>query len=502
MSMRTFVMSVARCWYWRWPISVGGSLLFLGGILIASAIAANPLANVPAVLKSPVHIGGASGRGDARDIDIYPVAAYDPATERYLVVWMSARHAGSRTSGFDVYGRLLDRYGRPLEQEFRISDGSTVARGALPTVAAGNGTFVVAWSVRGRNCTVALQPVRDTTASRDIVLLSGETPYHSPHMQYDATRQQFVLVAVEGPDYLPPALGGADTADCGNDPASTSRIIARSFTVDTAGQVEVVNEQAVSPAVGAFRPHLALHPANSHYVVVWEDRRDSDAAYALAVYAQRLTPNLVAAGDHLVLAATQNYQNKDADTTWTARPRVAASATGFLSVWFERKGEVTEPLWSTVGRLIAAGGTLAAPFEIDLVSFADPRFEQAPTGFLDMVYVPDKDEYVVGNATFAERPWGFFSEVRLQRVAAGGQLLRFQDGATTATPDSGFLDLTRQDRIGIGLASAGDAEILAVYSKPPTQATHGQVFDIWHVRGGIGAAPQEPSGVYLPLIVR
>ncbi len=502
MSMRTFVRSVARCWYWRRSISVGVSLLFIGSVLVASAIAANPLANVPAVLKSPVRIGGAGGRGDARDIDIYPVAAYDPATERYLVVWMSARHADSRTSGLDVYGRLLDRYGRPLEQEFRISDDSTVARGALPTVAAGNGTFVVAWSVRGRNCTVALQPVRDTAASRDKVLLSGATHYHSPHMQYDATRQQFVLVAVEGPDYLPPALGGADTADCGNDPASTSRIIVRSFTIDTAGQVEVVNEQAVSPAVGAFRPHLALHPANSHYVVVWEDRRDSNAAYALAVYGQRLTPDLVAAGDHLVLATTQSYQNKDADTTWTARPRVAASATGFLSVWFERKGEVAEPLWSTVGRIIAADGTLAAPFEIDLVSFADPRFEQAPTGFLDAVYVPDQDEYVVGNATFAERPWGFFSEVRLQRVAAGGQLLSFHNGATTATPDSGFLDLTRQDRIGIGLASAGNGEILAVYSKPPATATHGQVFDIWHVRGGIGAAPQEPSGVYLPLIVR
>ncbi|RRR78643.1 MAG: hypothetical protein EI684_00110 [Candidatus Viridilinea halotolerans] len=454
------------------------------------------------MLKAPAHVGGASGRGDARDVDVYPMAAYDPTTNRYLVVWMSARHAGSSSSGFDVYGRLLDRFGRPLDQEFRISDSSTVARGALPTVAAGNGTFVVAWSVRGRTCTVALQPVRNTANSRDSVLLSGETHYHSPHMQYDTVRQQFVLVAVVGSDYLPPTLGGASTADCGNDHASTSRIVAQSFTINTAGQVNVVNEQAISPAVGAFRPHVALHPTNNHYMVVWEDRRTSDAAYAFAVYGQRLTPNLAAVGNHLVLAESQNYENMHANSTWTARPRVAASATEFLSIWFERKGEVSEPSWATVGRTIASNGTLTTPFEIDLVSFTDSRFEQTPTGFLDVVYVPANNEYVVGNATFAERPWGFFSEVRLQRVTADGRLLRFQDGATTATPDSGLLDATHQDRIGINLVNTGDTEILAVYSKPPTDARHGQDFNIWHVRGGIGAAPQEPSAVYLPLVRR
>ncbi|PDW00189.1 hypothetical protein [Candidatus Viridilinea mediisalina] len=471
-------------------------------MLIVNAHAANPLASVPAVLNAPTHIGGASGRGDARDIDTYAVAAYDPTTKRYLVVWLSARHASSSSSGFDVYGRLLDRYGRPLDQEFRISDRSTAARGALPSVAAGNGSFAVAWSVRGRNCTVALQPVHTATNSRDIVLLSGETSYHSPHMQYDTVRRQFVLVAVAGTDYLPPALGGANTADCGNDRTSTSRIVAQSFTLSSAGEVEILHEQVISPAVGAFRPHLALHPAQNHYMVVWEDRRESDAAYALAVYGQRLTPNLVAVGDNVVLAATQDYENKDANTTWTARPRVAASATGFLSVWFEREGEVAEPLWSTKGRTMASNGTLAEPFEIDMVAFTDPRFDQTPTGFLDVVFVPGDNEYVVGNATFAERPWGLFSEIRLQRVAANGRLLRFRDGATTATPDNGLLDTAHQDRVGISLASAEDSEILAVYSKPSAAARHGQSFDIWHVRGALGAPPQQPSAVYLPLVRR
>lgn len=502
MSVRKFVAPIMWYRYWRWYIAVGVCLCLLGSGLIVNTSAANSLANTPAMLNAPSHVGGASGRGDARDIDTYPVAAYDPATQRYLVVWMSARHASSSSSGFDVYGRLLDRYGRPLNQEFRISDSSTAARGALPTVAAGNGSFVVAWSVRGHKCTVALQPVHATTNSRDIVLLSGETSYHSPHMQYDTVRRQFVLVAVAGNDYLPPALGGANTADCGNDRASTSRIVAQSFTISTAGQLELINDQVISPAVGAFRPHLALHPANNHYMVVWEDRRDSDAAYALAVYGQRLTPNLVAVGDNVALTATQDYENKDASTTWTARPRVAASATGFLSVWFEREGEVAEPLWSTKGRMMATNGSLAAPFEIDMVAFTDPRFDQTPTGFLDAVFVPGHNEYVVGNATFAERPWGLFSEVRLQRVAANGRLLRFQDGATTATPNSGLLDSAHQDRVGISLASAEQTEILAVYSKPSAEASHGRSFDIWHVRGALGAAPQQPSAVYLPLVRR
>jgi len=80
--------------------------------------------------------------GEALAVDVYPDIAYDPTSERYLLVWLSARGAQSQNDRFDVYGVFLDPSGAPLGDEFRISDDNNVARNGSPTLAAGDGEFL------------------------------------------------------------------------------------------------------------------------------------------------------------------------------------------------------------------------------------------------------------------------------------------------------------------------------------------------------------------------
>jgi len=112
-------------------------------------------------ISPPNRIGGASGYNNERDADVYPAIAYDPATGRYLAVWLTPRNAQSSSDGFDVYGVFLDRTGKAVGNEFRISDRNTVARNGPPAVAAGNGEFAVVWTARGTSCQLYVASSRD-----------------------------------------------------------------------------------------------------------------------------------------------------------------------------------------------------------------------------------------------------------------------------------------------------------------------------------------------------
>jgi hypothetical protein len=450
-----------------------------------------------ATITSPVTIGGLGGKGDARDLDAYPVVAYDASTRRYLAAWLSPYNATSSSSGFDVYGVFLDQRGHPIGDQFRISDRNRAARGSMPTVAGGDGSFVVAWSIRGTRCTVAVQKVTAVENVDDTILLQGEQSYHSPTMRYDENRRQFVLVAVAGNDYLPLKQGDASTADCGNDAGSTSQIVALAFTFDTDNQIDLAASRSISPPEGAFRPHIAVHPDNDHYLAVWEDRRNSSAPYEFAVYGQFLNPDLELQGENLALSSEQDYQNMSTEANWTPRPAVAASNEAFLATWFERTGSVEAPVWSTIGRTVLPDTESQDAITIDQVTFSDPRTAQPPTGFVDVTYVQSTQEFLVASATYAERLWGYLSEVRLQRLSATGQLLSFDDGALSDEIDTRFIDPVREDRIGVSLGSGSGSRALVVYGRLAPDTSNEQDFDIWSAEVLIGI-----KSVYLPFISR
>lgn len=138
------------------PLVVWGLVLGLAVVIFLiqdEAGWASP-ANGAATIFPPNRVGGAVGRNDERDADIYPASAYDPVTGRYLVVWVTRRNAQSSSDSFDVYGVFLDRTGRPVGSEFRISDSNAAARNGPPAVAAGHGEFAVAWTRRGAACQI------------------------------------------------------------------------------------------------------------------------------------------------------------------------------------------------------------------------------------------------------------------------------------------------------------------------------------------------------------
>jgi len=489
------------------PLLIWG--LALGVTLVAFGVADGTGWALPAsgetTILSPHRVGGASGYADGRDADFYPAVAYNPATGRYLAVWHTARNAGSPSDGLDVYGVFLDRSGQPVGSEFRISDDNTAARNGPPTIAAGNGEFVVAWTAQEDTCRIYVQRVTDASYHADRLLASGTEHRHSPGLVYNPARQRYALAYVAGDDYLPPALSGADTADCGNDASSTGGIRATEFYFSGDSPVVGAPLDVSDVNGGAFRPHLAYSSALSQYLVGWEDRRSAGGGiYRFDVYAQRLSGDMTILGSDIPLATGGDYTNYEPLATWTPRPVVAGGSDRFLITWFSRDVVGSAVLWSVEGNLISSGGTPGTAFTIARMSFAQSHTGQSPTGFLSAAYAGTAREYLVGMTSHLESVWGYLSLVRIQRISSDGQLLKM-DGSTQSAPGIGVsVDYENDDQIALGLAvnplsSVRTADYMTVYAKHRTDQT-AQDFDIWSVQVQIPAPYL--SSVCLPLVSR
>jgi len=456
-------------------------------------------------ISPPNRIGGASGYNNARDADAYPAIAYDPATGRYLAVWLTSRNAQSSSDGFDVYGVFLDRTGKAVGNEFRISDRNTVARNGPPAVAAGNGEFAVAWTARGTSCQLYVQRVTDASSRSDRVLISGTGHRHSPFLVYNPARRRYVVAYVEGDDYLPPTFFGAQTADCGNNASSTSRIKAMEFYFSGDSPVVGSSIDISDGNTGAFRPRIAYSPGLRQYLVVWEDRRNAGGqAYRFDVYAQRLGNDLTMTESDLPLATGGDYTNYDTSATWTPRPAVAGGDEHFLVTWFDRNVEDSAVIWSVKGRLVPASGTAGTPFTIAEMPFAQSHTGQSPTGFLAATYLGTAQEYMVGMTSHLESLWGYKSFALVQRVSNNGQLLKM-DGTPQSSPGVGYsVDYENEDQITMGMATnpvggVRTADYIVVYGKH-LRNKPAQDYDIWSVRIQI-PAPYLKS-VYLPLVYK
>ena len=457
------------------------------------------------VIFSPNRVGGASGRSDERDADLYPAVAYDPATGRYLAVWMTARNADSSSDGFDVYSVFLDRTGQPVGSEFRISDSNTAARNGLPAVITGNGEFAVAWTARGTSCRIYVQRVTDTLSRPDRTLASGTGHHHSPSLVYNPVRKRYALVYVEGDDYLPPTFLGAETADCGNNASSVSSIKAMDFYFDGDNPVAGTPVAVSDTSSGAFRPRLAYSAGLNQYLAVWEDRRNAgEQAYRFDVYAQRLGSDMTITESNIAVATGADYTNDDTSATWTPRPAATGGDSHFLTAWFTREVQDSAVIWSVEGSLVPTSGTLAMSFTVAQMPFAQSHTGQSPTGFLAAAYASTAQEYMVGMTSHLESVWGYLSFALVQRVSNDGQLLKM-DGSPQSDPGVGSsVDYENDDQIAMGMAmnpvsGVETADYMAVYAKHSTNQP-AQDLDIWGVRVQI-PAPYLKS-VYLPLVSR
>ncbi len=404
---------------------------------VAETLPADPTV---AVIGTPKPIVGFGGRGDQRDADLYPSLAFDEKDDRYLMVWQTTANADSRNDGFDIYGVFLDLDGGPVSRPFRISDSNNVARSSRPTVVAGSDGFMVAWTRRGSSCGLVVQQVMDARPQPDMTIGLGATAnLHSPDIIYNSERERYVVTVVNGDDYLPPKLFSADVADCGDNENSSSHIEAVEFHIENAQPV--VDAQLVVSETngGAFRPKIALNASFERYLVTWEDRRiASGEANFFEIYAQRLDYDMTAAGNNVKLSSGGHYLSTDTSATWTPRPVVAASATSFLTTWYERESTNDVAVWNVRARLVSDTGEVLPTIQVAQMTFSQAPDGNAPTGFLGAVFNAVTDEYLIAMSSHTETLWGYLSSVRVQRISTDGQLRR-SDG--TLRPEPGVGDL-------------------------------------------------------------
>jgi len=447
---------------------------------------------------------GATGKSDERDIDSSPVIAIDPVTKRMLAVWVSAQNASSSSSGLDIYGMLIDSFGKPLGSVFRISDTNSVARNSSPSVVAGNGEFVVAWGVRGSTCRIALQRVTGPNGLTDQILVSGSTHHHSPALAYNRKTGRYLVAFVNGNDYLPPSFFGAKTSDCGDQSNSTSKVQVKEFHFDNNGQVIEGNlVDASSVALGAFRPAIAFSPQLDQVLVAWEDRREAASQPGrFSVFIQRFDGLLTPIGENTSLAPPADYYS--GSTPWTPRPSLAAGSDRFLAAWFSREVADGTDTWSATGRVISGTAFLTDPFKIVELYYGENHDTQPPSGFLDTAYSSSISEFVVGLSIYIESIRGYFSVANVQRVNSAGQLVAL-NGSIQKEPGIGsLLDMRRENQFSISLESvprsAGLATYRALYSRRSTTSSNPMDFDIW--LGGLWVGVGADQSTYFPNLYR
>ncbi|MFH1927635.1 MAG: M4 family metallopeptidase [Chloroflexota bacterium] len=458
-----------------------------------------------ATILQPVKVAG-EAFDDPRGVDVYPDIAYDPASERYLLVWLSARGAQSENDRFDVYGVFLDPSGAPLGDEFRISDDNNVARNGSPTLAASDGEFLVAWSALDNKCRVCAQRVTDASEKTDLILVDDLYFHtHSPSLAYNPSRQRYVLAYVKGDDYLPPTLGGADASDCGNDPQSSSSVRSIEFHFEDQDMITKA-KWTLSDASGAFRPDITYSPLLDHYLIVWESRQEAgESPYRFDVYGRYLDGDGSLVGSSIEIDSEVDYSNDDNANSWTPRPAVAGGRDNFLATWFKKSEEGSAVVWSVTGSLLSRSEPTIGPLTIAEMTLAELAVEDAPTGFLGAAFDTAAGEYLAAWTSHRELFTGYTSRAAMQRITQDGRLLAL-DGSEKASPGSGYLlDSTNLDQLSLGLATNSQAgenlsEYMVVYAR---QATYGMEadFDIWGTRiQVVEVAPEHRA--WLPLVLK
>ena len=489
---------------------VAGLAVFATLSWLAPALGST-LTSGPAEMNPPQRVAGAAGDADGRGADFFPAIAYDPYSQRYLVVWLTSRNADPN-SGFEIYGVMLDQSGTPMTGEFAISDGKTAARNIRPTVAGAYGGFVVAWTEKTTPCRIMVQRVVDSSPQPDYLLQPSQGHQHSPSLLYNPMRGRYALAYVDGDDYLPASLQGNAVSDCGNNPASRSRVRVIEFYFDQGFPAVSASNEVSWWQTGAFRPDLAYDPRQNRYLAVWEDRRQAiGKPYRFDVYAQLLDERLMITGPSLVLAAGGDYSNDDNTSSWTPRPVAAADGEQFQAAWFEHKEEGIAALWTLQSRSVSPFGWVSSPKIWLRFTYAQNR--RSPASFLDLEYLPTGGEYIVGLSAYIDSELlGYYSRLLIQRVSKGGELLKM-DGSLQAHPAVGrALDLEKENQLMAAIAVNGSGygkpevtDLLVVYSKHSRNQSQ-EDYDLWGARVQIPSIPTPPPvaqmKAFLPMSLR
>ncbi|MBN2113587.1 MAG: hypothetical protein JW785_05605 [Acidimicrobiia bacterium] len=389
-------------------------------LLLAVAV----LVAVPALSA----LGAASLPGDNRRLsgtaavgdENFPAIAYNSAAEEYLVVWEDDRMAAAR--GSDIYGRRLDRIGRPLGEDFRICGPSAWADDKDPSVAYNStaNEYLVVWSDRrsystrgfdiyARRVSAAGVPlgdadfrvVSDQAAADD---LSPDVAFNSKANRYLVVWQDFRYAGTSGWTIFGRLVKPAGT------PVGGDR-----------------NISGAGPYGSEWAPAVAYDSSADQYLVVWHDMRNYYTRGA-DIYGRRLDGQARNLAGFRISGAGGFVDQKWPDVTYNR------TSQQFLVVWEDGRRDDTRgvDIW---GRFVASsGGPAGKDFRVsDNPATGDERYPALAWDSL-------ADRYLVAWQGDRLGGWQVFARRVAAAGAPSGQALRISEppAAVASYPAVGY----------------------------------------------------------------
>jgi hypothetical protein len=268
---------------------------------------------------------------DPSDWNQWPDVAYDPVSQRYLVVWQP---------GGDVYGRLISADGMTfLTDPFAICDAAGTQTQPRVAFDDANRQYLVVWAddragpvdIYGR------MVAADGTPDAELCFPICENAdfQYSPDVASDTAAGEFLVV-------------WEDDRAAGFDLHVYAQIVKADKSLGLASDLVVVSEANSQEASVAF------DPVSGQYLVTWTDYRLGGET--------EIRGRLIASGGTPVGVDFPLVQAGSAYMYW---PRVAYSPStgGYICVWEDDSGAYR----SLYGQEIAADGSVVLGDEFDIV---------------------------------------------------------------------------------------------------------------------------------------
>lgn len=128
-----------------------------------------------------------------------PAIAYDPNGDRFFLTWYDFRNR--KSSGFDIYGRIVDGGGKPISGDIQVSPAKRSQGNPAAAFDTVNNSIMVLWAdwrdAEDIDSDIYGRLLRaDGTPYGDDIKISGlrHVSQKSPNLAFDPTRQRFLVV--------------------------------------------------------------------------------------------------------------------------------------------------------------------------------------------------------------------------------------------------------------------------------------------------------------------
>jgi hypothetical protein len=392
-----------------------------------------------------------------------PAVAYDPETNRYLVVY---EHV-TEVFDYQIFGRIVTPDGTALGNPFLISDAGTTQR--YPCISRGtDGKFLVVWrddrstytEIYGR----FINP-NGTPEGNELLLSAGNGNKHRPWVAHSSARGRFLVV-------------WEDTRNGSSDIYGQM--------VNEGGSLYDINFALADNDASQMDPAVAYDSGNDRFLVVWTDDRNF-ADSGLDIYAQFVNADWGDPIDRVnALYLTGSDVNIPVSSATGDQYRASVAFDGttydrFMVVWVDDRNDITHDLYCQFvavegGELIydppdfsqnipisLAGGNQSDPFVAKddcngefWVAWADDR----NSGQEDIYGQVLKDDGALYGTDFAISRVAIGERAPLIAVNGNcGALVAFESHQPTGSV-IGFAAITGQARISVSPSPVNFGQVL------------------------------------------